>query len=165
MARSFGRYGYKRITGLLQMAGWNVNAKRVQRIWRAEGLKVPSKQPKRGHFPTRPEWQTPHWPLPSPHSEEFWRSYGEPLAFVVDAAAQLSWILLAFQMHSPEHVRPTAGQRLRLDAALDSLGALTLNAWPRAHLDDRGRPQVRCTRLAFTLQPAICRRPVMRLYP
>ena len=29
LARSFGRYGYKRITGLLQMAGWNVNAKRV----------------------------------------------------------------------------------------------------------------------------------------
>ncbi len=50
LARSFGRYGYKRITGLLQMAGWNVNAKRVQRIWRAEGLKVPAKQPKRGRL-------------------------------------------------------------------------------------------------------------------
>ena len=50
LARSFGRYGYKRITGLLQMAGWSVNAKRVQRIWRAEGLKVPAKQPKRGRL-------------------------------------------------------------------------------------------------------------------
>ena len=51
LARSFGRYGYKRITGLLQMAGWNVNAKRVQRIWRAEGLlKVPRRQPKRGRL-------------------------------------------------------------------------------------------------------------------
>ena len=50
LARTFGRYGYKRITGLLQMAGWNVNAKRVQRIWRAEGLKVPAKQPKRGRL-------------------------------------------------------------------------------------------------------------------
>jgi transposase InsO family protein len=50
LARSFGRYGYKRITGLLQMAGWNVNAKRVQRIWRAEGLKVPKRQPKRGRL-------------------------------------------------------------------------------------------------------------------
>jgi transposase len=46
LARSFGRYGHKRITGLLQMAGWSVNAKRVQRIWRREGLKVPSRQPK-----------------------------------------------------------------------------------------------------------------------
>ena len=50
LARAFGRYGHKRITGLLQMAGWNVNAKRVQRIWRAEGLKVPSRQPKRGRL-------------------------------------------------------------------------------------------------------------------
>ena len=50
LARTFGRYGYKRITGLLQMAGWNVNAKRVQRIWRAEGLKVPRRQPKRGRL-------------------------------------------------------------------------------------------------------------------
>ena len=32
------------------MAGWKVNAKRVQRIWRAEGLKVPAKQPKRGRL-------------------------------------------------------------------------------------------------------------------
>jgi transposase InsO family protein len=47
LARRFGRYGYRRITDLLQMAGWQVNAKRVQRIWRAEGLKVPAKQPKR----------------------------------------------------------------------------------------------------------------------
>ena len=50
LAARFGRYGYKRITGLLQMAGWSVNAKRVQRIWRAEGLKVPARQPKRGRL-------------------------------------------------------------------------------------------------------------------
>jgi putative transposase len=50
LAARFGRYGYKRITGLLQMAGWSVNAKRVQRIWRAEGLKVPRRQPKRGRL-------------------------------------------------------------------------------------------------------------------
>jgi transposase InsO family protein len=50
LARRFGRYGYRRITELLKMAGWQVNAKRVQRIWRQEGLKVPSKQPKRGRL-------------------------------------------------------------------------------------------------------------------
>jgi putative transposase len=50
LARKFGRYGYRRITDLLHMAGWEVNAKRVQRIWRAEGLKVPAKQPKRGRL-------------------------------------------------------------------------------------------------------------------
>ncbi len=50
LARSFGRYGYRRITDLLQRPAGQVNAKRVQRIWRAEGLKVPSKQPKRGRL-------------------------------------------------------------------------------------------------------------------
>ena len=50
LARRFGRYGYRRITDLLRRAGWEVNAKRVQRIWRQEGLKVPSKQPKRGRL-------------------------------------------------------------------------------------------------------------------
>jgi len=44
------RYGYRRVTGLLNNAGWTVNHKRVERIWRAEGLKVPKKQPKRGRL-------------------------------------------------------------------------------------------------------------------
>jgi putative transposase len=48
LARRYGRYGYRKITALLREAGWRVNAKRVERIWRREGLKVPAKQPKRG---------------------------------------------------------------------------------------------------------------------
>ena len=47
MACDYGRYGYKRITALLRAEGWCVNHKRVERIWREEGLKVPQKQPKR----------------------------------------------------------------------------------------------------------------------
>ena len=50
LARQYGRYGYRRITALLRDAGWVVNAKRVERIWRREGLKVPAKQPKRGRL-------------------------------------------------------------------------------------------------------------------
>ncbi len=50
LASKFGRYGYRRIADLLQMAGWQVNDKRVQRIWRREGLKVPARQPKRGRL-------------------------------------------------------------------------------------------------------------------
>ena len=46
LAKTYGRYGYRRVTALLRHAGWSVNAKRVQRIWRREGLKVPQKQPK-----------------------------------------------------------------------------------------------------------------------
>ena len=47
LAGDYGRYGYRRITALLQQGGWRVNHKRVERIWRQEGLKVPRKQPKR----------------------------------------------------------------------------------------------------------------------
>jgi len=50
LACRFGRYGYRRITALLRWEGWRVNHKRVQRIWRQEGLKVPKKQPKRGRL-------------------------------------------------------------------------------------------------------------------
>ena len=50
LAGQYGRYGYRRITALLQRAGWGVNHKRVERIWRREGLKVPQKQPKRGRL-------------------------------------------------------------------------------------------------------------------
>jgi len=50
LAKTYGRYGYRRITALLRNAGWLVNAKRVQRIWRREGLKVPQKQLKRGRL-------------------------------------------------------------------------------------------------------------------
>ncbi len=50
LAIRYGRYGYRRITALLRDLGWQVNHKRVERIWRREGLKVPKKQPKRGRL-------------------------------------------------------------------------------------------------------------------
>ena len=50
LASRYGRYGYRRVTALLRMGGWDVNHKRVERIWRREGLKVPAKQPKRGRL-------------------------------------------------------------------------------------------------------------------
>ena len=34
LATRYGRYGYRRITALLQAAGWAVNRKRVERLWR-----------------------------------------------------------------------------------------------------------------------------------
>jgi transposase InsO family protein len=51
LATKYGRYGYRRITALLNNEhGWRVNHKRVERIWRKEGLKVPRKQPKKGRL-------------------------------------------------------------------------------------------------------------------
>nr|WP_114385284.1 IS3 family transposase [Methylorubrum zatmanii] len=50
LAERYGRYGYRKICALLKAAGWFVNDKRVERIWRREGLKVPTRQPKRGRL-------------------------------------------------------------------------------------------------------------------
>ena len=69
LASQYGRYGYRRITALLRTEGWQVNHKRVERIWRREGLKVPIKQPKRGRLwlndgsciRLRPSWPNHVW--------------------------------------------------------------------------------------------------------
>lgn len=50
LASQYGRYGYRRVTAMLRNQGWLVNHKRVERIWRQEGLKVPQKQPKRSRL-------------------------------------------------------------------------------------------------------------------
>lgn len=50
LATRYGRYGYRRITALLRQERWRVNHKRVERIWRQEGLKVPKRQPKQGRL-------------------------------------------------------------------------------------------------------------------
>lgn len=46
-AGEYGRYGYRRVTALLRNEGWLVNHKRVERIWRREGLKVPQSNPRK----------------------------------------------------------------------------------------------------------------------
>ncbi|WP_380052470.1 IS3 family transposase (plasmid) [Falsihalocynthiibacter sp. SS001] len=69
LARQYGRYGYRRIAALLRDAGWQVNDKRVERLWRREGLKVPMKQPKKGRLwlndgscvRLRPEYRNHVW--------------------------------------------------------------------------------------------------------
>ena len=47
LATQYGRYGYRTIWGILLLEGWKVNHKRIERLWRREGLKVPKKRPKR----------------------------------------------------------------------------------------------------------------------
>jgi transposase InsO family protein len=69
LASKYGRYGYRRITAMLHREGWRVNHKRVERIWRREGLKVPKRQPKRGRLwladgscmRRRPEYRNHVW--------------------------------------------------------------------------------------------------------
>lgn len=53
LASTYGRYGYRRVTAMLHQeayGGWRVNHKRIERIWRQAGLKVPKRQPRRGRL-------------------------------------------------------------------------------------------------------------------
>jgi len=47
LAKQYGRYGYRKITQLLRIEGWRVNHKRVERLWREEGLQLPQRHKKR----------------------------------------------------------------------------------------------------------------------
>jgi putative transposase len=47
LAKAHRRYGYRRVAALLRAEGWRVNNKRVRRLWRREGLKIPRKVKKR----------------------------------------------------------------------------------------------------------------------
>ncbi len=46
------RWGYRRAWATLREAGWAVNRKRVQRLWREEDLRVPSRRRKRQRLGT-----------------------------------------------------------------------------------------------------------------
>jgi transposase InsO family protein len=69
VAAEFGRYGYRQVTGFLNMEGWDVGKDRVYTIWKQEGLKVPQKQPKRARLwladgsciRQRPEYRNHVW--------------------------------------------------------------------------------------------------------
>ncbi len=118
LALKYGRYGYKRITALLRTEGWHVNHKRVERIWREEGLKVPQKQKKRGRLylndgsciRLRPHWKNHVW------------SYD----FVADRLSNGKKIrmLTVIDEYSRKCLAIHVGHRLKSDDVLDVLTRL-----------------------------------------
>ena len=146
LASMYGRYGYRRITALLRGDGWWVNHKRVERIWRQEGLKVPKKQRKRGRLwlndgscvRLRPEHKDHVWSYDFVQArtrngrsfrmltlmDEFTR---ECLAIDVarklnhdDVLERLSWLMATRGV--PGHIRSDNGSEFTAKAVRDWLG-------------------------------------------
>ena len=69
VVREFPRYGYRMVTHKLRQKNWTVNAKRVYRLWRREGLKVPKKQRKARHSGQH-ENGCDHYP--ADHPDDVW---------------------------------------------------------------------------------------------
>ena len=132
-ACEFGRYGYRRITAMLRGEGWNVNHKRVERIWRQQGLKVPKRQPKRGRLwlndgscvRLRPQYRDHVW------ADDFVaaRTYeGRPVK-----------ILTLMDEFSRECLAMVVARRLTSEGVLDALSALfALRGVPEYIRSDNG---------------------------
>jgi len=135
LAGRFGRYGYRRITTMLHSEGWRVNHKRVERIWRQEGLKVPKRQPKRGRLwlndgsciRLRPLYRHHVW------SYDFVaeRTHdGRPLK-----------MLTVIDEHSRECLAIVVARNLRSDDVLECLTELFVQHGPPVHLRSDNGPE------------------------
>jgi len=118
LATEYGRYGYRRITALLQREGWRANHKRIERLWRREGLKVPQRQPKRGRL-----WLTDGSCLRrrAEHKDHVW-SYD----FVLDRTHDGRPVrtLVVADEYTRECLAARVARRLRSEDVIDTLADL-----------------------------------------
>lgn len=127
-AATYGRYGYRRVAALLRADGWLVNVKRVWRIWRREGLKVPGKQPKRGRLwlndgsciRLRPCWPNHVWSYDFVHD----RTHDEKAFKMLTVIDEYTRECLAIEV----------GRRLRSDDVLHRLAELFTDRRPPDHI-------------------------------
>ena len=77
LAKQYGRYGYRKIAELLRIEGWQVNHKKVERLWREEGLQIPQRHRKRKRLyhkdssviRLRPRYQNHIWSIDFVHDK------------------------------------------------------------------------------------------------
>ena len=135
LATRYGRYGYRRITALLRRDGWQVNHKRVERIWRQEGLKVPQKQPKRGRL-----WLNDGScvRLRPTHSNHVW-SYD----FVADRTydGRAIKILTVIDEYSRESLAVIVARKIKSDDVLHCLTDLFVKHGPPEHIRSDNGPE------------------------
>ena len=141
LAEKFGRYGYRRITALLNREGWRVSVGRVYRIWRREGLKVPQKQPKRGRL-----WLNDGScvRLRPTHKGHVW-SYD----FVQDRTheGKVFRMLCIIDEFTRECLAIRAERRLNSRDVLDELGELFVRHGPPEHIRSDNGPEFIATAL------------------
>jgi transposase InsO family protein len=136
LARRFGRYGYRMITGMLRAEGWKVNHKRVERIWRQEGLKVPKKQPKRGRV-----WLNDGSCI---RLRSLYRHHVWSYDFVADRThdARPLRMLTVIDEYSRECLAITVGRSLTSDDVLETLTGLFTRYGPPAYIRSDNGPEL-----------------------
>ena len=139
MARRFGRYGYRMVTGMLRTEGWVVNHKRVERIWRQEGLKVPKKQPRRGRLWLRDGSCIRLRPL--------YRHHVWAYDFVADRThdGRRLKMLTVLDEYSRECLAIVVARRLQSDDVLETLSGLFAKHGPPANIRSDNGPEFTAT--------------------
>ena len=135
LAMAYGRYGYRMITGLLRVDGWRVNHKRVERIWRREGLKVPTKQPKRARL-----WLTNGSCIRlRPQGKNHVWAYD----FVMDRThdGRPLKLLTVIDEYTRECLAIVVARRLRADDVVQTLTELFVTHGPPAHIRSDNGPE------------------------
>lgn len=112
LARRHPRYGYRRIHALLRREGWVCNRKRVQRLWREEGLRLPARPKRRRRGPRMPG------NLAAAAPNEVWA-----IDFVSDRTAdgRPLKILTVTDEHTREALATPAARRMGADETLSTL--------------------------------------------
>ncbi len=136
LARRFGRYGYRRVTKMLNAEGWGVNHKRVERIWGQEGLKVPKKQPKRGRI-----WLNDGSCI---RLRPLYRHHVWSYDFVADRThdGRPLKMLTVLDEHSRECLAIVVGRRLTSDDVLETLTDLFTRYGPPACIRSDNGPEL-----------------------
>ncbi len=149
LASRFGRYGYRQITNMLRIEGWQVNHKRVERIWRQEGLKVPRRQPKRGRLWLNDGSCIRLRPL---HKNHVW-SYDFVSTRTHDGRALK--LLTVLDEHTRQCLAIKVARRTRAHDVIEVLTDLFVRHGPPEHLRSDNGPEGwrRATRLAHYRPP------------
>ncbi len=71
-AAAHPRWGYRKIHALLVDEGWAVNVKRIERLWRAEGLRVPPRRLNRPNGKGIGQSGNSAWARPAVHPGHIW---------------------------------------------------------------------------------------------
>jgi putative transposase len=139
LAMEYGRYGYRRIAAMLREEGWLVNHKRVERLWRLEGLKVPERQPKRGRL-----WLTDGSciRLRSAYKDHVW-SYDFMMARTSDGRPLR--LLTVMDEYSRECLAIDVGRRITSDDVLERLTELFVQRGVPAYVRSDNGPEFTAT--------------------
>ena len=133
LVRAHPRYGYRFIRVLLKREGWNVNRKRVYRLWRREGLQVPKKQRKKRRLGTAAGGCVRHR---AEHKDHVWA-----WDFVFDRTENgrsIKWLSIIDE-HTRECLALEVNRRMTSEDALDVLRDLfVIRGVPRCIRSDNG---------------------------